>query len=208
MSDKEEPNFDALEEELDVSPLDQDAVQMHELYKSLLKAGFREKAALYLVAMIVNESMEDNAGITFTMLDPEEMEDDSDDDNGTEVWKIASSEEEKISEIFGVLEETGAIELIGLNPEGEPVYRITEKCKDVFPEFYDMYRQEISDTAAYLWKLGIVEVMFNPDTSVSIYFTANNYTNYRKHKAELTEEHIVFLDAVIGSSLLDYDRRL
>jgi hypothetical protein len=85
MSDKEEPNFDALEEELDVSPLDQDAVQMHELYKSLLKAGFREKAALYLVAMIVNESMEDNAGITFTMLDPEEMEDDSDDDNGTEV---------------------------------------------------------------------------------------------------------------------------
>jgi uncharacterized protein YgfB (UPF0149 family) len=82
MSDKEEPNFDALEEELDVSPLDQDAVQMHELYKSLLKAGFREKAALYLVAMIVNESMADNAGITFTMLDPEEMEDDSDDDNG------------------------------------------------------------------------------------------------------------------------------
>ena len=208
MSDKEEPNFDALESDLGVSVLDQDAVQMHELYKSLLKAGFRDKAALYLVAMIVNESMEDNAGITFTMLDPEEMEDDSDDDNGMGAWKIASSEEEKISEIFGVLEETGAIELIGLNPEGEPVYRITEKCKDVFPEFYDMYRQEISDTAAYLWKLGIVEVRFNADTSVSIYFTADNYTNYRKHKAELTEEHIVFLDAVIGSSLLDYDRRL
>jgi hypothetical protein len=82
MSDKEEPNFDALESDLGVSVLDQDAVQMHELYKSLLKAGFRDKAALYLVAMIVNESMEDNAGITFTMLDPEEMEDDSDDDNG------------------------------------------------------------------------------------------------------------------------------
>jgi hypothetical protein len=152
--------------------------------------------------------MEDNAGITFTMLDPEEMDEDSDDNDGTEVWKIASSEEEKIAEIFGVLEETGAIELLGLNPDGEPVYRITEKCKDIFPEFYDMYRQEISDTAAYLWKLGIVEVMFNPDTSVSIYFTADNYTNYRKHKAKLTEEHIVFLDAVIGSSLLDYDRRL
>ena len=208
MSDKEEPNFDALETDLGVSVLDQDAVQMHELYKSLLKAGFREKAALYLVAMIVNESMEDNAGITFTMLDPEEMEDDSDNNDGTEVWKIASSEEEKISEIFAILEETGAIELLGLNPDGEPVYRITQKCKDVFPEFYDMYRQEISDTAAYLWKLGIVEIMFNTDTNVSIYFTANNYTNYRKHKAELTEEHIVFLDAVIGSSLLDYDRRL
>ena len=71
-----------------------------------------------------------------------------------------------------------------------------------------MYRQEISETAAYLWKLGVVEVMFNSDTSVSIYFTAENYTNYRKHKAELTEEHIVFLDAVIGFSLKDLDRRL
>lgn len=121
---------------------------------------------------------------------------------------MASSEEEKISEIFGVLEETGAIELLGLNDDGEPVYRITEKCKDVFPEFYDMYRQEISDTAAYLWKLGIVEVRFNPDTSVSIYFTASNYTNYKKHKADLTEEHIFFLDAVIGSSLRNLDRRL
>lgn len=83
MSDKEEPDFEALETDLGVSVLDQDAMQMHELYKSLIKAGFREKAALYLVAMIVNESMEDNAGVTFT-LDPE-MEDDSEDNDGTEV---------------------------------------------------------------------------------------------------------------------------
>jgi hypothetical protein len=86
MSDKpEEPDFKALEEDLGINIMDQDAVQMHELYKSLLKAGFREKAALYLVAMIVNESMEDNGGITFTMLDPEDMEDTSDDNDGTEV---------------------------------------------------------------------------------------------------------------------------
>jgi hypothetical protein len=84
MSDKpEEPNFDALEEELDVSPLDQDAVQMHELYKSLLKAGFRDKAALYLVAMIVNESMEQQDS-TFIRFDPD-FEEDDESDNGTEV---------------------------------------------------------------------------------------------------------------------------
>lgn len=83
MSDKEEPNFDALEEELNVSPLDQDAVQMHELYKSLLKAGFRDKAALYLVAMIVNESMEEQDA-TFIRFDPDFEEDEGSDD-GTEV---------------------------------------------------------------------------------------------------------------------------
>lgn len=81
MSDKEEPNFEALETELGVSPLDQDAVQMHELYKSLVKAGFREKAALYLVAMIVNESM-DEGDVTFTMYEPSD-DDEFDDDDGT-----------------------------------------------------------------------------------------------------------------------------
>jgi hypothetical protein len=82
MSDKpEEPDFNALEDQMRMSPMDQDAVQMHELFQSLIRAGFREKAALYLVAMIVNESMDDSTGITFTM-DPEGMEDDSEDDDG------------------------------------------------------------------------------------------------------------------------------
>lgn len=75
MSESEEPDFEALAREIGVSPIDQDAMQMHELYKSLMKAGFREKAALYLVAMIVNEAMDDNTGITFTAFDEEDDED-------------------------------------------------------------------------------------------------------------------------------------
>lgn len=60
MSEKpEEPNFDALEEELDFSPLDEEAVHMHELYKSLIKAGFKERQSLLLVAMIVNDAHEE-----------------------------------------------------------------------------------------------------------------------------------------------------
>jgi hypothetical protein len=62
--------------------MDQDAYQMHELYKSLLKAGFREKAALYLVAMIVIEGQDESAGITFTAGDPgdDDFDPDSNDD--------------------------------------------------------------------------------------------------------------------------------
>lgn len=81
MSDKDEPNFEALESDLGVSVLDQDAVQMHELYKSLLKAGFRDKAALYLVAMIVNESME-GGDVSFVAFDADD-DDEDDDFDGT-----------------------------------------------------------------------------------------------------------------------------
>lgn len=59
----EEPNFEALEDELDLSPLDEEAVHMHELYKSLKKAGFKERQTLLLVAMIVNDAHEEAAFI-------------------------------------------------------------------------------------------------------------------------------------------------
>ena len=77
MSENEEPDFEALEQELSMSFMDQDAVQMHELFSSLIRAGFREKAALYLVAMIVNEAHEEQAGITFRMDHPGEEDDDT-----------------------------------------------------------------------------------------------------------------------------------
>jgi hypothetical protein len=70
MSKSEEPDFDALSKELGVSPLDQDAIQMYELYKSLMKAGFVELQALRLVSMIVNESMQEE--IIFTGMDVDE----------------------------------------------------------------------------------------------------------------------------------------
>jgi hypothetical protein len=54
----EEPDFNKFEEELGLSPLDEDAFQMFELFNSLLRAGFRERQALTLVAMIVNDANE------------------------------------------------------------------------------------------------------------------------------------------------------
>ena len=70
MSKSEDSDFEAFSKELNVSPLDLDAIQMFELYKSLIKAGFIEIQALRLVSMIVNESMQDE--IIFTGMDTDE----------------------------------------------------------------------------------------------------------------------------------------
>lgn len=76
MSEKpEEPDFDALERDLGLTPMDEEAMQMHELYKSLTKAGFREKAALTLVAMIVND-MHDQVYIQ--TIDEDDLDEDID----------------------------------------------------------------------------------------------------------------------------------
>lgn len=71
-----------------------------------------------------------------------------------------------------------------------------------------MYTQEMSHTASELWQLGVINVMFNTDTTISIYFSADNYARYREVRNTLTEQQCLFLEAVVGSTLADLDRRL
>jgi hypothetical protein len=54
----EENNIDHLEFGSQ-TPLEQDAAQMHEMFKALLSVGFTERQSLQLVAFLMTESMED-----------------------------------------------------------------------------------------------------------------------------------------------------
>jgi len=80
----EEPNFDVLEDNLSFSYLDEEAVHMHELHKSLTKAGFRDKQALLLVAMIAADIREESAYIQRADLEeyPEDLIPEDDEDLG------------------------------------------------------------------------------------------------------------------------------
>ena len=73
-----EPEFDeqAFEQALGNSPMDEDAMQMHELFLSLMRAGFLEHQALKLVAMLIDQANAET--IVFTS-----DSDDDDDDDGT-----------------------------------------------------------------------------------------------------------------------------
>ncbi len=50
-------------------------MQMYELYKSLIKAGFRDKQALRLVALIITEHDVLEEAIVFS-LDPDDIDED------------------------------------------------------------------------------------------------------------------------------------
>lgn len=74
--DKEPSSFDfnRLEVDLGISSLDEDAMQMYELFKSLVKAGFKDKQALRLVALIITEHDVLEEAVIFNF-DPDDMED-------------------------------------------------------------------------------------------------------------------------------------
>ena len=110
------------------------------------------------------------------------------------------SDDSRINEIFNLLEETGALVMIGLNRNGEPVYKITDKCKEVFPELLAFHQAELNETANELWQLGVVDIVFKQDT-FSVGFTRDNYNKYREMKDQLTNEQMDFLDVLVGFNL-------
>lgn len=71
-----------------------------------------------------------------------------------------------------------------------------------------MYCEEINQTTTELWQLGVVEVMFNMDGSVTVRFTADNYARYREVSDSLTNEQRLVLEAIVGSSLSDLNHLL
>jgi hypothetical protein len=77
-----EPTFDAeaFEAAVGTSPMDEDAVQMHELFLSLMKAGFLEHQALKLVAFLIDQANQDQ--IVFqSMMDLDDDDDEDEDDS-------------------------------------------------------------------------------------------------------------------------------
>jgi len=77
MSEKpEEPDFEKLEADIGLTPLDEEAFQMHEMFQSLMRAGFRERQALILVGIIINEA---NESEIYYVKDDEEPEEEASD---------------------------------------------------------------------------------------------------------------------------------
>lgn len=106
-----------------------------------------------------------------------------------------SSNEDASEQLFSLLLESGAIELVGVAESGEPTYRITEKCQDIFPEFYDFHMQTMNNTANELWQLGVIEMSFTAQGE-SVKFTSQNYARLKEVIDYLNEDQIKFLEAL------------
>jgi len=106
-----------------------------------------------------------------------------------------ASNEDASEQLFALLLESGAIELVGVADGGEPTYRVTEKCRDIFPEFYEFHLQSMNNTANELWQLGVIEMSFTAQGE-SVKFTTQNYARLKEVIDDLNDEQIKFLEAL------------
>jgi len=103
--------------------------------------------------------------------------------------------EEAAEQLFSLLLESGAIELVGMGETGEPTYRVTGKCEEVFPEFFEFHHKMMNATANELWQMGVIEMQFTAQGE-SVSFNSKNYERLKEVIDELTEDQVQFLEAM------------
>lgn len=111
--------------------------------------------------------------------------------------------EEEVEDIIDFLLETGALELTSIDKNGDPVYRITSICKDLFPDLYYEHMKNADDTSFALWQKGLLEIAFAEDGTNYITMTAENYLRYLDIADQLSEDEESLMFVLINKSILD-----
>ena len=114
--------------------------------------------------------------------------------------------EDNLDEIFNIMLSLGALEISGIDDDNEPIYRVTEKCKDLFPEFYAMHQETVNQITFELWKLGVVDITFHEDqTEVS--FRKHNLEKFLELEESLTPEQVSVVDTLMTRNLREHAKK-
>lgn len=108
-------------------------------------------------------------------------------------------EEERVNALFQYLVEEGALVLASIDEEGEPLYKITQKCKEILPELYEAHRSDVNRIANGLWQLGMVEISFGESNDdVNVRMSPLNYEKFLSNKHLLSKEQRDFVYTLMG----------
>lgn len=112
-------------------------------------------------------------------------------------------EEEEVDGMIDFLIESGALELTSIDKNGDPVYRITSICRDLFPDLYYEHMKNADDTAFALWQKGLLEISFAEDGTNYITMSAENYLKYLDIADQLSEDEESLMFVLINKNILD-----
>jgi hypothetical protein len=67
--------------------------------------------------------------------------------------------------------EIGVIEIAGIDEEGEFIFKVTPKAKDLAPELWDAHEQHVDEVLLGLFEEGLLNVSYNENLEAHIELT-------------------------------------
>lgn len=74
-------------------------------------------------------------------------------------------------EAIGYYVSIGALEVVGIEDDGEFTFKVTEAAKDLAPELYDAHVSYVNENILNLFERGLINITYNEDLEAFIEIT-------------------------------------
>jgi hypothetical protein len=79
------------------------------------------------------------------------------------------NDEEYESKMLEYYIEIGAVEIEGVDENGEIIYAISEMAKEVAPELWESHVRHIDESLVMLYKMGLIDIEYDEDLNATIH---------------------------------------
>ena len=106
--------------------------------------------------------------------------------------------EEELSETIEYLIEIGAMEIMGYDSISDQfTYKVTAKCKEIYPELYYAHYEAVGEMASQLWMKDVIDIVFTEGQTI-VGVTPEQVIFIRENIDTFTDDERFFLEVLLN----------
>lgn len=104
---------------------------------------------------------------------------------------------QELSEMIEYLIEIGAMEIMGYDSISDQfTYKVTSKCKELYPELYYAHYEAIGEMAQQLWMKDVLDIVFTEGQTI-VAATPEQLKFIKENIDTFTEDEKFFLEVLL-----------
>jgi hypothetical protein len=110
---------------------------------------------------------------------------------------------QELSEMIEYLIEIGAMEIMGYDSVSDQfTYKVTSKCKELYPELYYAHYEAVGEMASSLWMQDVIDIVFTEGQTI-VGVTPEQVKSIKENINTFTDDERFFLEVLLAH----YDQR-
>jgi len=111
--------------------------------------------------------------------------------------------EQELSEVIEYLIELGAMEIMGYDSVSDQfTYKVTPKCKEIYPELYYAHYEAVGEIASSLWMQDVIDIVFTEGATI-VGVTPEQIDFIKETINTFTDDERFFLETILSQ----YDQK-
>jgi hypothetical protein len=104
---------------------------------------------------------------------------------------------QELSEMIEHLIEIGAMEIMGYDSISDQfTYKVTSKCKELYPELYYAHYEAVGEMASQLWIKDVIDIVFT-DGQTIVGVTPEQIKSIKENIDTFTDDERFFLEVLL-----------